>query len=155
MVAMQKTQTARRSKGSTAQEMSVVNALIDAGMVQVDTRTVRTIQDAPHAGEFCRESKFAGRKADIIIGLYDNRTMPIECKVSNSAVNSIKRLNGDAAVKASVWIKAFGTRQVIPAAVLEGVYDVHNLVDAQSRDLTIFWAHDLDKLVSFVKSTRQ
>lgn len=154
MVAMQKTQTARRSKGSTAQEMRVVNALIEAGLVQVDTRTVRVIQDAPIAGEFCRESVFAGRKADIIIGLWDNRTMAIECKVSNSAVNSIKRLNGDAAVKAGVWIKAFGTHQVVPAAVLEGVYDVHNLVDAQSRDLTLFWAHDLDQLIAFVESTR-
>ena len=154
MVAMQKTQTARRSKGSTAQEMRVVNALIEAGLVQVDTRTVRVIQDAPKAGEFCRESVFAGRKADIIIGLWDNRTMAIECKVSNSAVNSIKRLNGDAAVKAGVWIKAFGTHQVVPAAVLEGVYDVHNLVDAQSRDLTLFWAHDLAQLIAFVESTR-
>lgn len=153
MVAMQKTQTARRSVGSTAQEMRVVNALRHANLRQVPTRKIETLQDAPAPGEFCRESMFAGRKADIIIGLWDKRCMAIECKVSNSAVNSIKRLNNDAAVKAGAWIRAFGTRQVVPAAVLEGVYDLKNLEDAQSRELALFWAHDLQQLVDFVAAT--
>ena len=43
--------------------------------------------------------------------------MPIECKVSNSATNSIKRLNNDAAVKARIWRGEFGERQVVPSAV--------------------------------------
>jgi hypothetical protein len=29
--------------------------------------------------------------------------MPIECKVSNSKANAVKRLNNTAAVKAAVW----------------------------------------------------
>ena len=154
MIAMQKTQTARRSDGSTAQEMRVVDILESAGMTLVPARTITTLQDAPAPGEFCRESMYGGRKADIVIGLWDKRTMPIECKVSNSAVNSIKRLNNDAAVKAGVWLKAFGTHQVVPAAVLEGVYNLKNLQSAQSRDLSLFWAHDLSKLVEFVSSTK-
>ena len=63
-------------------------------------------------------------------------------KVSNSSTNSVKRLNNDAAVKATSRKTDFGLRQVVPSAVLSGVYKLHNLLDAQERGLTIFWAHD-------------
>ena len=53
--------------------------------------------------------------------------MAIECMISKSAVKSVKRLNNDAAAKAGAWLKDFGTRQVVPAAVLSGVYKLHNL----------------------------
>ena len=81
--------------------------------------------------------------------------MAIECKVSNSATNSVKRLNNDAAVKAKYWIKQFGTAQVVPAAVLAGVFKVLNLEQAQTRGLTLFWSHDLEKIGAFIDSTRQ
>lgn len=80
--------------------------------------------------------------------------MPIECKVSNSALNSIKRVNNDAAVKAETWIKDFGTRNIVPAAALSGVYKLRHLADAQQRGLTIFWTHDLQWLVSWIEQTR-
>ena len=54
---------------------------------------------------------FGGRKADFVVCLYDGRKMPLECKVSNSSTNSVKRLNNDAAVKAVRWIQGFGTAQ--------------------------------------------
>ena len=47
-----------------------------------------------------------------MIGLWDGRKMPLECTVSNSELNSIKRLNNDAAVKAVEWVKEFGARGV-------------------------------------------
>ena len=81
--------------------------------------------------------------------------MAIECKVSNSAVNSVKRLNNDAAAKAKAWLDDFGTQQMVPTAVLSGVYKLHNLVDAQLRGLTLFWAHDLGTLLSWVERTRK
>lgn len=80
--------------------------------------------------------------------------MAIECKVSNSSTNSVKRLNNDAAAKAEDWIGQFGTRNVVPVAVLSGVYKIHNLTNAQSRGLTIFWAHDLDELMSWIQQTQ-
>ena len=43
----------------------------------------------------------------------------------------MKRLNNDAAVKAETWRTDFGTTQVVPAAVLSGVYKLHNLEEAQ------------------------
>jgi hypothetical protein len=122
------------------------------------------MMQAPRAGEFCGESLLGlpksdpkadkGRLADIVLRLWDHRLMPIECKVSNSSLNSLKRLNNDAAVKAGTWKRDFGLHQVVPAAVLSGVYDLHNLLDAQERGLTVFWAHDLAPLIEFVDKTR-
>jgi hypothetical protein len=34
-----------------------------------------------------------------------------------------------------------------PAAVLSGVFKLNNLRSAQSANLTIFWAHNLDAMV--------
>jgi hypothetical protein len=90
----------------------------------------------------------------LIVRLWDGRIMPIECKVSNSAVNSVKRLNNDAAAKAETWIWDFGRRQTVPVAVLSGVYDLRNLRDAQDRGLSLFWAHDLGALTAWIEKTR-
>src|SRR5262249_29788795 len=92
-------------------------------------------------------------KGDIIVGLLDGRVLPVECKVSNSATNSIKRLNNDAAVKAEVWRDEFGTRQVVPSAVLSGVYKLRHLETAQERGLTLFWAQDLAQMMTWIQST--
>jgi hypothetical protein len=92
------------------------------------------------------------KKGDIVVGLWDLRTMAIECKVSNSAVNSIKRLN-DTEVKAEHWRTRFGM-QIVPAAVLSGVYDLIRLQQAQENELFLFWAHDLEKLLAWIETTR-
>ena len=46
-----------------------------------------------------------------------------------------------------------GTVQVVTAAVLGGVYAMRNLVDAQDRGLTLFWAHDLAAMVDWIHET--
>ena len=80
--------------------------------------------------------------------------MPIECKVSNSSANSVKRLNNDAAAKAETWIREFGAVNVIPSAVLAGVFKRHNLQAAQDMGLTLWWAHSLDRMVAFIAATQ-
>lgn len=110
--------------------------------------------DAPGNGEFCRESHFGARKADFVIGLWDGRKMPLECKVSNSSTNSVKRLNNDAAVKAVIWVQEFGTVQTVPAAMLAGVFKVRNLEAAQAQGLSIFWEYDLDRFLEWIDATR-
>lgn len=90
----------------------------------------------------------------MLVGLWDRRVMAIECKVSNSATNSVKRLNNDAAAKAGSWPKDFGTVQVVPVAVLSGVFKRHNLSDAQRRGLTLFWAHDLSTMMDSIHATK-
>jgi hypothetical protein len=164
LLATSRVQTKRRTNGKAQQEALVKRALADAGLKEVRRRTIPNVTLAPAAGEFCGESLLGlsrsdpkadkGRLADIVLRLWDHRLMPIECKVSNSYLNSLKRLNNDAAVKAGTWKRDFGVHQVVPAAVLSGVYDIHNLLDAQARGLTIFWAHNLKPLTDFLAGTR-
>jgi len=154
MIATQKVQTARRNEAKDEQEEAVAEALMRNGFTQVPTRAIQNYSHFPEMGEFCRESDFGGRKADLIVRLWDGRILPIECKVSNSSTNSVKRLNNDAAAKAEVWIQVFGTATVIPAAMLSGVFKIHNLENAQTRGLTLFWAHRLEALIEFIESTR-
>ena len=153
LLAMRRLETLRRTVGKNLQERFVAMQLRRSGFDEVPTRRVKTLNQAPQPGEFCRESIFGSRKADFIVGLPDGRTMALECKVSNSATNSIKRLNNDAAVKATTWRSDFGTVQVITAAVLGGVYALRNLSDAQARGLTLFWVHDLTAMIDWMRST--
>jgi hypothetical protein len=154
LLATSRVGTARRSLGKERQEALVKDALIASQMVQVPTKKVKTTNDAPRPGEFCRESLLGTRKADFIVGLYDQRLMAIECKVSNSSTNSVKRLNNDAAVKAGVWLYEFGQVNIVPTAVLGGVYKLHNLMNAQERGLTLFWSHDIATMIQWIQSTR-
>jgi hypothetical protein len=154
LMAASRTQTRRRTLGKEQQEAMVKAALKELGFTEVASRTIPNISHAPAPGEYCGESKLGTRKADIIARLWDHRAMPIECKVSNSSTNSVKRLNNDAAVKAASWKLDFGLRQVVPSAVLSGVYKIHNLLDAQDRGLTVFWAHDLKPLTDWITRTK-
>jgi len=154
LIATRRLETGRRSDGKREQEAAVFAALKGIGFTQVAPRRIQMVNQAPEPGEFCAESALAGRKADVIVRLWDQRVMAIECKVSNSSTNSVKRLNNDAAVKATTWLKDLGPNHVVPAAVLGGVYKIHNLKDAQDRGLSIFWAHDLDRLTEWIESTR-
>lgn len=154
LIATQKLQTSRRTDAKNQQEAVVADFLKSIGFTEVERRTVDNVSKLPAPGEFCGESLFYSRKADLVVRLWDGRTMPCECKVSNSATNSVKRLNNDAAVKAKTWVSEGGTQNVVPAAVLSGVFKVKNLLDAQSDALTIFWAHKLSAMSDFIESTR-
>lgn len=147
--------TERASTARERQEGGVAGRLVAEGFREVRApAVVPTLAQAPPPGCFCRETTFGRRKADLLVGLWDGRQMPIECKVSNSELNSIKRLNNDAAVKATEWIRDFGEVSVVPAAVLSGVYKRRHLERAQARGLTLFWAGDLEGLARWVARTR-
>jgi XamI restriction endonuclease len=155
MIASRQVMTKRANESKAAQEQAVADRLKEVGFAQTPApQRVPTLDHAPGPGQFCGETTFGERKADLLVGLWDGRTMPLECKVSNSATNSIKRLNNDAAVKAGVWIQDFGRLQVVPAAVLSGVYHRHHLENAQDRGLTLYWAHDLNQLTRWIDETR-
>lgn len=154
LIAARRVMTARANEGKTAQEQKVKDALTAIGFTEVVARTIPTLVQAPGRGEFCGESLLGARKADIVVRLWDDRVMAIECKVSNSATNSVKRLNNDAAVKAGQWIGEFGTAQMVPSAMLAGVFKPLNLIAAQNRGLTIWWSHDLTTMTDWIESTR-
>lgn len=154
LLAAQSIATERRNDGKNIQEAKVKDYLRGLGFKEVPPVTINTLVKGPQANEFCAECQLGERKADVVVRLHDTRLMPIECKVSNSATNSVKRLNNDAAVKAEYWLKMFGTSQVVPTAALSGVFNVLNLEQAQERGLALYWAHDLGKLGAFIQSTK-
>lgn len=153
LVAYQRYQTWRRTQSGNDQEQLLADALVANGFTQVPTRAIEFAADGPGPGEFCRESKVRDEKADVVVRLWDRRLMPIECKVSNSSVNSYKRLNREAAGKAAFWSRELGA-QVAPAALLSGVYALTSLQQAQNRGLSLFWAHDLNALTNWIEETR-
>jgi len=154
LIATRRTETARRTAGKVEQEAAVERALLGVGLIKIPAKPVPNMLSAPRPGEICRETLLGKRKADFIVGLWNGRIMPIECKVSNSATNSVKRLNNDAAVKAEVWRDDFGSVNVVPVAVLSGVYKLLNLEEAQRRGLSLFWAHDLESLLDWIEKTK-
>jgi XamI restriction endonuclease len=154
LLAAQRIATERRNEGKDTQEERVKNYLRSLGFSEIGPARIDTLVRGPQANQFCGECQLGERKADVVVRLHDTRLMAIECKVSNSATNSVKRLNNDAAVKSEYWLKQFGTSQVVPAAVLAGVFKVLNLEQAQERGLALFWSHDLEKLGAFIESTR-
>jgi hypothetical protein len=156
LLARQTVQTDRANESKEQQEKAVKDRLVEAGFQEVGRRVIRNLWDAPEIGTFCGESQFGSGKADIVIRLYDGRVMPTEAKVSNSSTNSVKRLNRDAAAKARQWTQESGTSNVVPAAVLAGVFKTHNLRSAQNDDgLTIFWAHNLAAMIDFIEATKR
>jgi hypothetical protein len=153
LAAAREVETHRRNTSKEAQEQAVKNLLISVGFKEVATREIPMLTAAPSPGAFCGETRLAGTRADLVVRLRDNRVMPIECKVSNSAVNSYKRIVHDTGGKAATWYRELGSAQVIPAAVLSGVFSPANLEDVQdNKNVALFWQHRLKDLADFVRN---
>ena len=155
LAAAQKVQTKRRNEAKSDQEEAVKELLRSMDLNEVSRREIAFLRDAPAPGEFCSESKLGHSRADLVVGLYDRRVLALECKVSNSEVNSFKRVNHEAAGKARTWLTDFGQRQVVPGAVLSGVFKSENLATAQDEGLALFWLHRLDDLREFIEGARE
>lgn len=150
--AAERVRTARRMAPSQRQEDAVASALVAAGFTEVHRPSAIHVVDVLDRGCFCREVEVAGTKADVPVRLRDGRLLAIECKVSNSYTNSVKRLIRETGGKSARWRSAFGD-QVVTAAVLAGVFKLKNLREAQEQHrITLFWEHDLDPLAQFVKN---
>ena len=154
LMATQKIQATRRNEEMREQEDLVKQRLRGMGFKEVKRRAIESIHDAPNVGEYCGESKVAGQKADIIAGLWDRRTLLVECKASNSEVNSIKRLNRDSAAKVSAWKRELGETNIVPVAVIGGVFNLARLKEAQDAGMYIFWSHNLEPLVKWCGSLK-
>lgn len=152
--AVEKCRTSRRTESSAVQERRVEEILASEGLRKEGAiRKIDALDDLDR-GRFTREVVLGGAKADLAVRLLDGRLLAIECKVSNSAINSVKRLNRETAGKAGQWRDGYG-KQVVSAAVLSGVFKVGNLVDAQTAGVHIFWDHDLSSLRTYIQETCQ
>jgi hypothetical protein len=155
MHAAPRTLMMRRTVAKGSQEQAVRDELAAHGLQPLPLRPIATYADFPPPGVFSRnEVRFGPKKADVLARLWDDRMLPVECKVSNSSVNSFKRLNHETLSKNTAWTDAFGRANVVPAAMLAGVYSPANVVDAQAAGLAIFWSHRINDLGAFVEATR-
>lgn len=151
LAAVESIRTLRRTEDSQRQERLVIDGLAAIGWTLAPLRRISSLDDLSR-GEFCREALLARSKCDVPVRLRDGRLLALECKVSHSEINSVKRLNREVGGKADQWRAAFG-QQVIPAAVLSGVFKLGNLEEAQERQgIALFWEHDLKTLFDFVRS---
>jgi len=152
--AVERCRTRRRMESSKAQER-LVRQMLGRECQLVETQGIRAISalDEIERGHFAGETILANAKADVVVRLKDGRVLAIECKVSNSAINSVKRLNRETVGKAEKWRTRYGL-QVITAAVLAGVFKVGDLLEAQQAGVAIFWEHDLAPLRDFVNANK-
>jgi hypothetical protein len=78
LLATRRVETIRRNLGKQNQEERVKQTLRDAGFIEVKRRRIEHLSKAPQPGQFCEESQLGMKKGDIIVGLWDLRTMAIE-----------------------------------------------------------------------------
>ncbi|MGH2498486.1 MAG: XamI family restriction endonuclease [Candidatus Limnocylindria bacterium] len=150
----ERVRTLWRNESSARQQQSAREALRAAGFAEAPrVAKVDTLDQIPR-GSFMQEVQLDGAKCDMPVRLRDGRLLALECKVSNSSLNSVKRLLRETGGKARAWHNAFG-QTVLTGAVLAGVYKLMHLKEAQDDyDVAIFWEHDLAPLQEFVRSVR-
>jgi hypothetical protein len=154
MMTVQALASGRRILKQAAQEKAVRDLLVSLGYRETAGRRINYLEQAPAPGQFCAQCMIATRKTDIALRLFDRRLMTIECEVSNNLANAYKHINKDTVSKAQSWSRKFGLRQIIPAVVLAGVFEVEALLQAQSTPLTLFWSHNLAPLGHFVAESQ-
>ena len=136
-------------------EGSVKALLVSLGWQAAAVRPLRGIRnlinDSPAPRHFFTQINLGSDNADLVLRLDDGRLLAIECKGSNSEINSRKRLNKEAVQNARAWLSGFGG-QVVPAVALQGVFNGRYVAEAQDTPMLIFWSHRLDDLRDFVRA---
>lgn len=161
-------QTESRTKSAKDQEQEVRDRLTAAGLQYVAPKEIRErlneLGDKPAEGlmpnnyqevlkrnEFTREIHVAGAKCDVPIRLPNGRLLPIECKVSNTYVNSVKRLIRESVGKGDSWRQAF-SNEIHTGVVIAGAFKMVNLQAAQAKGTLIFFDHNLEALDRFLQA---
>lgn len=151
LVATQRVQTFRRNDAKERQEQAVKDLLTAQGFREIRRREVTGLASFPQPGEFMGETRVVGHQADVVAVMADHRILCIECKVTNSKVNSRKRLVHDTGGKAPGWYGNLGKANTVVIGVLTGVFTVDLCEIAQNeKDVYLIWEHRLQDLADFV-----
>jgi hypothetical protein len=152
---IQRVQTKRRGDEKKDLEGSVVRLLDSLKFTRIPTprAPINSTEDLPKPGEYMTGATLGHDNGDCVIGLYDRRRLVLECKSSNSEINSRKRLNKEVVKDAKNWEQQFGA-QVLTAAALRGVFKASYVHEAQGTPIMILWGHRLQDLKSFIESTK-
>ena len=156
VAATQRVQTSRRSDEREAVEGGVKGLLLGAGWkrVQAPKGGLKNIRrDAPEPNQFMEGVTLGKNGADFVVGLKDHRILAIECKGSNSGINSRKRINKEVANNAQAWLREFGDEMLVPAAAIQGVFKPAYIAEAQEVPVVFFWGHRLEDLKQFLDAT--
>jgi hypothetical protein len=146
MIAYTRFKTNRRMRLAQAQEQAVLRDLVELGFTQIPKQRV----DRPgmvaerhfmHATYFATADGSA-HEVDVAIGLPRGRVLALECKVSNDATNSVKRVN-DVLKKATAWKAQWG-QMVLTGALLQGVFSEKELPRLIAGGVHLFWSHRLE-----------
>jgi hypothetical protein len=141
---VQRVATNRRGQASDIQQKAVEHVLKNLGYTRVARRKFIVPLAELEIGQYSLEAQLGEHKADFVIRPDYRHVVAIECKVSNSGTNSIKRLN-DIINKARSWQQSFG-QQVVSVAVLGGVFKLADLKRAQDAKVYLVFDHDLGPL---------
>lgn len=158
VAAAQRVQTSRRVDERLAVEGAVSGLLLGLGWrkVAAPRAGIKSIRrDAPKPRQFMTGVTLGSNGADFVIGLGDHRVLALECKGSNSEINSRKRINKEVANDAQAWLRAFGDETVVPAAAIQGVFKPAYVAEVQEVPVVFFWGHRLDDLKRFIVSSRR
>jgi len=156
VAAAQRVQTSRRIDEKLAIEGAVRGLLVGAGWKRVPSpkKGIQNVRrDAPESGEFMENVTLGGDGADFVVGLGDGRILAIECKGSNSEINSRKRINKEVANNAQSWLRQFGDGTLVPAAAIQGVFKPEYIAEVQEIPVAFIWGHRLEDLKAFLNAT--
>jgi hypothetical protein len=156
VAAAQRVQTSRRIDEKVAIEGAVRGLLVGAewSRVQSPKGGIRNIRrKAPEARQIKENVTLGGEGADFVVGLGDGRILAIECKGSNSEINSRKRINKEVANNAQSWLRQFGDGTLVPSAAIQGVFKPDYIAEVQEIPVVFFWGHRLEDLKAFLDAT--
>jgi hypothetical protein len=147
MIGSQIFNTVRRNRLSDEQEKAVEVILESKGWTKSPSTSVNKTADlAPQ--HFMRKTRCKTRTAtkevDIACGVNASLILAMECKVSNDATNSVKRVN-DVMDKTKAWNDQWGGF-IQTAALLQGVVAYKEVARLLDSDVLVFWSHDLQPL---------
>jgi hypothetical protein len=152
MISRQIFDTARRNRMSEEQEKAVETLLEQKGWVKAPSKTINTPADLPPESYMrktrAKASATATKEVDIACGVRADLILAMECKVSNDATNSVKRV-GDVLDKAKSWQATWGVF-IQTAALLQGVVAYKDVARLLQTDIAVFWSHDLDRLADWL-----
>lgn len=153
-IAPKLTETQKRNRLSAEQEDAVVQLLTSLGWTRLPSVTIDTRAAVPPK-HFMNKTRFAtatttAQEVDIACGFASSYVAAMECKVTNDATNSVKRVN-DVLKKAAAW-KAHWGSFVETAALLQGVIKPEDVQRLSDEGVRVFWSHDLGAFADWVQS---
>jgi len=152
-IAPKLTETQKRNRLSAEQENAVVQLLLELGWTQLPSVTIDKRAAVPPR-HFMNKTRFAtattsAQEVDIACGFNSSFVAAMECKVTNDATNSVKRIN-DVLKKAAAW-KAHWGSFVETAALLQGVIKPEDVQRLSDDGIKVFWSHNLEAFAKWVQ----